>query len=172
MVARVYIFIEYTVLAYFFSLYISNKFVKKFLLFTPVAFLLFSTYDFYSEQLQGIPFLPISVAHITLLCFIVYYFFEVMQETVAEPIYHKAIFWISVAFIINSSGNFFLFLYGRYSYEVNVFKTPQFTIIYTTVTIIKNLLLCYSIFIKEKKEAPLFDSRIDIDLDSPIQHQN
>ena len=95
-----------------------------------------------------------------------------MQKTVAEPIYYKAIFWISVAFIINSSGNFFLFLYGRYSYEVNVFKTPQYTIIYTTVTIIKNLLLCYSIFIREKKEDPLFDSLIDIDLDSPIKHQN
>lgn len=172
MVARVYIFIEFTVLAYFFSLHISNKFVKKFLLFTPVAFLLFSIYDFSTEKLPGIPFLPVSVAHITLLCFIVYYFFEVMQETVAEPIYHKAIFWISVAFIINSSGNFFLFLYGRYSYEINVFRTPQYTIIYTTVTIIKNLLLCYSIFIREKNEDPLFNSLIDIDLDSPIKNQN
>ena len=172
MVARIYIFIEFSVLAYFFSLHISNKFVKKLLLFTPAAFLIFSIYDFSTEKVPGIPFLPVSVAHITLLCFIVYYFFEVMQKTVAEPIYYKAIFWISVAFIINSSGNFFLFLYGRYSYEVNVFKTPQYTIIYTTVTIIKNLLLCYSIFIREKKEDPLFDSLIDIDLDSPIKHQN
>lgn len=96
-----------------------------------------------------------------------------MQETVAEPIYQKAIFWISVAFIINSSGNFFLFLYGRYSYDVNVFKTPQYTIIYTTVTIIKNLLLCLSIFIKEKNPDHSSNELMDIDLDSfhPIKNQ-
>jgi hypothetical protein len=166
LVARVYIFIEFTVLAYFFSLHISNKFVKKFLLFIPAAFLVFSIYDFSTEKVPGIPFLPVSVAHITLLCFIVYYFFEVMQETVAEPIYHKAIFWISVAFIINSSGNFFLFLYGKYSYEVNVFKTPQYTIIYTTVTIIKNLLLCIAILIKETAKNESDKVIFDVDLDS------
>ncbi len=89
-----------------------------------------------------------------------------MQETVAEPIYQKAIFWISVAFIINSSGNFFLFLYVQFNHEVNIFKTPQYTIIYTTVTILKNLLLCISILIKEKKENLPSNSLFDIDLDS------
>lgn len=166
LVARVYIFIEFSILAYFFSLHISNKSAKKVLLFTPVIFLLFCISDFYLEKKPGMPFLPVSVAHITLLCFIVYYFFEVMRETVIEPIYQKAIFWISVAFIINSSGNFFLFLYARYSYDANVFKTPQYTIIYTTVTIIKNLLLCISILIREKKPDPSSSEFLDIDLDS------
>ena len=110
--------------------------------------------------------MPVTVAHITLLCFIIYYFFEVMQETVAEPIYEKAIFWISVAFIINSSGNFFLFLYAQFSHEVDIFKTPQYTIIYTTVTVLKNLLLCISILIKEKKEYLPSNSLFHIDLDS------
>ena len=87
-----------------------------------------------------------------------------MQETVVEPIYQKAIFWISVAFIINSSGNFFLFLYSKNSYNDETFK-KQYTIIYTTVTVIKNFLLCVSILIKEKKD-PSSSELIDIDLDS------
>lgn len=88
-----------------------------------------------------------------------------MQETVVEPIYQKAIFWISVAFIINSAGNFFLFLYSKNSFNDEIFKT-QFTIIYTSVTVIKNLLLCISILIKEKNENNTPDNLFDIDLDS------
>ena len=97
-----------------------------------------------------------------------------MQETVSEPIYLRAIFWISVAFIINTSGNFFLFLYARFNYDVNVFKTPQYTIIYTTVTILKNMLLCISILIKEKHENATTNNLIDIDLDSfhPIKNKS
>lgn len=119
------------------------------------------------------PFIPLSVEHILLLIFIIYYFFEVMQESVIEPIYQRAIFWISVAFIINSAGNFFLFLYSKNSYNDDVFKR-QYTIIYTTVTVIKNLLLCISIFIKESPKIESDKEVFDIDLDSfnQIKNQN
>lgn len=84
---------------------------------------------------------------------------------VINPIYTKAIFWISVAFIINFSGNFFLFLYSKSSYNDEAFKT-QYTIIYTSVTIFKNLLLCISIFIKDQNETSTSANFIDVDLDS------
>lgn len=122
--------------------------------------------DFLNEKLPGLPFLPASVEHIALLIIIVYYFFEVMQETVVEPIYHKLIFWICVAFIINSSGNFFLFLYSKNSYKGDPNFKSQYTIIYTTVTIIKNLLLCISILIKETPKAESDNLILDVDLDS------
>jgi hypothetical protein len=88
-----------------------------------------------------------------------------MNESVSEPIYQKAIFWISVAFIINSSGNFFLFLYGKNSFNDEIFK-KQYTIIYTTVTVLKNLLLCISILIKENTGDSSPHHPIDIDLDT------
>ena len=174
LIARIYIFIEFVILTYFFSLYIKNKFVRKILFFSQVVFLIFCIYDFTIEKIPGIPYVPVSVAHITLLCFIIYFFFEIMQETVSEPIYLRAIFWISLAFIINTSGNFFLFLYARFNYDVNVFKTPQYTIIYTTVTILKNILLCISILLKEKHENATPNNLIDIDLDSfhPIKNKS
>ena len=127
-----------------------------------------------TEKIPGLPFVPASVAHMTLLVFIVYYFFEVMQEAVVEPIYQRAIFWISVAFIINSSGNFFLFLYSKNSFNDEVFKR-QYTIIYTTVTVIKNILLCISILIKENQNNHLAAHHpIDIDLDlfHPIKNKS
>ena len=119
------------------------------------------------------PFVPASIEHILLLIFIIYYFFEVMQLSAVEPIYQKAIFWICVAFIINSSGNFFLFLYSKNSYNDEAFK-KQYTLIYTTVTVLKNLLLCIAISIKEKPEDHPQTNFLDVDLDSfnPIKKQN
>ena len=143
-------------------------------MFSFPIFIAFCLFDFYNEKTPGLPFIPASVEHIVLLIIIIYFFFEVMQEPVVEPIYQKAIFWICVAYIINSSGNFFLFLYARFNYDINVFKTPQYTIIYTTVTILKNILLCISILIKEKHENATTNNLIDIDLDSfhPIKNKS
>ena len=172
MAVRVYIAIEYSLLVYFFSIYIKNNSVKKTVLFSLPVFIAFCLFDFLNEKKPGLPFIPASVEHIVLLIIIIYYFFEVMQETVVEPIYQKAIFWICVAFIINSSGNFFLFLYSKNSYNDEIFKN-QYTIIYTTVTLIKNFLLSISILIKEKRD-PSTNELIDIDLDSfhPFKNQN
>ena len=76
-----------------------------------------------------------------------------MQEiNVEEPIYQRSIFWVSVAFIINFSGNFFLFLYSKNSFNDEVFQR-QYTIIYSSVTILKNILLCISLLINENRKA-------------------
>jgi len=88
-----------------------------------------------------------------------------MQNSIAEPIYQKAIFWISVAFILNFSGNFFLFIYSNNSYVDDAFKR-QYTIIYTSFTVLKNLLLCISIPIKENQTDSASDGIINIDLDA------
>lgn len=171
-VARIYIILEFTLLTYLFSLYVKSKSIKRLITFLPVPFILFCIYDYLKEKEPGIPFVPASVAQITLLCVIIYFFFEIMQDSVVEPVYQRAIFWISVAFIINSSGNFFLFLYSKNSYNDDIFKR-QYTIIYTTVTVLKNILLCISILIKETNESQNQHAPIDVDLDSfqPFKNQ-
>ena len=170
---RVYNVIEYSLLAYFFSLYITNKYIRIILKFSVIGYLIFCIYSFINAKVPEMPFVPASIEHILLLIFIIYYFFEVMQLSAVEPIYQKAIFWICVAFIINSSGNFFLFLYSKNSYNDEAFK-KQYTLIYTTVTVLKNLLLCIAISIKEKPEDHPQTNFLDVDLDSfnPIKKQN
>lgn len=96
-----------------------------------------------------------------------------MQESVIEPIYHKVIFWISVAFIINFSGNFFLFLYSKAGYNDDTFRR-QFNIIYNSVTILKNILLCIAVSIREKKngDQQFDDFSIDSKLDDYLPIKN
>jgi hypothetical protein len=164
-VVRIYNIVEYSILAYLFSLHIRNKIVKVILLSSIGIFLLFCFFDFVNEKIPGLPFVPLSVEYIVLLIFIIYYFFEIMQEMVNEPIYQKAIFWISVAFIINFSGNFFLFLSSMNSFNDEAFRR-QYIIIYATVTVTKNILLSISILIKEQQESLPTSNPIDIDLDT------
>jgi len=172
-VVRVYNVLEYSLLAYLFSLYIKNKIVKKALAFSIIPFFIFCVSDFVTtDEATTLAFLPLIIEYFVLLVFIIYFFFEIMQETVVEPIYQKAFFWISVAFIINFSGNFFLFLYSKNSYNDETFKT-QYTVIYTTVTLIKNLLLCIGISIKENQQMNSSHHPIEIDLDPfhPIKNK-
>lgn len=173
MVTRIYNVIEYSLLAYFFSLYIKNNIVRNLLLISVIPFIGFCIYDYVNAKEATLALDPLIFEYLVLLVFIIYFFFEVMQASVMEPIYHKAIFWISVGFIINFSGNFFLFLYSKNSYNNEAFRN-SFTIIYCTVTIIKNILLCIAVTIRENKiDSPIFtNSYIDSELDSYLPFKN
>ncbi len=87
-----------------------------------------------------------------MLLILIYIFYEKMQYTLLNPIYQTSFFWIAVAFIIYFAGNFFLFLYSKNSYQDEAFRR-QYTIIYTTVTIAKDILLSIAAFIKDEKES-------------------
>lgn len=170
---RVYNIVEYSLLAYFFSLYIKNKSVRKILFYSPIPYFTFCLVDFLNSKEATIAFLPLIFEYLVLLIFIIYFFFEVMQENVVEPIYSKAIFWISVAFIVNFSGNFFLFIYSKNSYADEAFKR-QFTIIYSTVTILKNILLSIGVSIKEehKSNVPPIPHDSDFEPFFPLKNPN
>jgi hypothetical protein len=166
-IIRVYNILEYSLLAYYFSLHIKNNLIKNILLFSTIPFTLFCIFNFIAAKEPAIPFIPVIVEYILLLSFIIYFFFEVMQESIVDPIYQKVIFWVSVAFIINFSGNFFLFLYSKNSFNNEEFQR-QYTIIYSTVTILKNLLLCIAVMIKERKieNDSLFPDDTQVELGS------
>lgn len=150
-------------------MHVKRKVINKIILISSPLFILFSLYDYLGQSIPSLPFVPFSVEYIIYLILIVYYFFEVIQEVVAEPIYQKPVFWVSVAFIINFSGNFFLFLYSTNSYNDESFK-KQYAIIYATVTVIKNILLSISVTIRDLPETDLTNHTFDVDLDliSPI----
>lgn len=173
LVIRLYNVVEYALLAYLFYLYIKNKIVRLILLYSIIPYTLFCIFDFVKSEGSTLAFLPLIIEYLVLLLFIIYFFFEVMQENVVEPIYKKAIFWISVAFIINFSGNFFLLLSSISSYT-NTSFFDAFIIINGTITILKNILLCVAVTLKEEKgnDGLFSDLSIDSKLDSSLPFKN
>jgi len=172
-VTRIYNVLEYSILSYLFFLYIKNTLIKRILLYSIIPFVLFCVFNFLDAPKPAIPFLPLIFEYLILLAFIIYFFFEVIQETVIEPIYHKPIFWISVGFIINFSGNFFVLLSSIKSFDDEAFR-DVFTVIYSSVTIIKNILLCISLTVKESKSdiQNINDFTFDSKLDSYLPFNN
>jgi hypothetical protein len=91
---------------------------------------------------------PLLVECSFFIILIIYFFFEKLKQDVNEPLFSTFIFWFSVAFLINFSGNFLLFVYSETSNKDVDFKI-NYAIIYSTVTIIKNILLCVAVTMKE-----------------------
>ncbi|MBL0200165.1 MAG: hypothetical protein IPP81_08285 [Chitinophagaceae bacterium] len=136
-------------------------------MYSIIPYTLFCIFDFITAKEPTLALVPLIIEYIVLLLFIVYFFFEVMQQTIVEPIYQKAIFWISVAFIINFSGNFFLLLSSLNSFNNETFRNT-FIVINGSVTILKNIFLCIAVVLKENNNdnQVLKDLSIDSELDS------
>lgn len=152
-VARIYDVIEYSLLSYFFSLNTKNAIVKRITLFTIIPFIGYCIYDYLSAKVPGFAFVPLVIEGLTLLIVLIYIFYEKMQYSLDIAVHQTSFFWVAVAFVVYFAGSFFLFLYSKNSYQDDSFRN-QYTIIYSVVTISKDILLCISTFVKDKDKTP------------------
>jgi hypothetical protein len=149
-------------LALFFSLQITRKYIRQIIQYSILPFILFCFYDYAYTDKPIYAFLPLAIECLALLLVLIFLFYEKLQNSLEIPIYQTSLFWVIVAFILYFSGNFFLFLYSRNYYNDKNFVF-QYDLIYDFVTITKNLLICIGISIKDKE--PINNSRLpNIDL--------
>jgi hypothetical protein len=130
-------------------------------------FILFSIYDYYISAPGHFSFKPLVLECLYFLSIIVFFFYQKIQISTSTPIYNSPVFWISVAFLIYFSGNFFNFLLSNSMYNDQKFKV-LFTIIYSSVTIIKNIFLCSAVITNRDQvnQQQMEAKPIDIDLGS------
>ena len=151
LVARIDIIIEFAFLTLIFFLKIKSLLVRAICIPSIIAFALLCIYDFQITP-PSIAYLPLLVECLFFIVLITYFFIETINNDEDELFSSKFMFWLSVAFFINFSGNFSLFLYSEsISFKDESYKF-NFTIIYSTVTILKNLILCYAISKRETHE--------------------
>lgn len=146
--ARIHTIIEFSLLAYLFSFSIRNGAIKKIILSLIIPFFILCIIDYISTNAPSIAYIPLLTECLFFIVIILYFFFEKIKQSPNEPLFTTFIFWCAVAFLINFSGNFLLFVYSQTSNKEHDFKT-NYTIIYCTVTIIKNILLCLAVTMKE-----------------------
>jgi len=95
-----------------------------------------------------------------------------MKIEYTVPVYNLISFWISVGLFFYFTGNFFFLLFS----STNIGKTfiNQMQIIYTVVTITKNLLLCFSLHGSETKSEQnnqyIFPEDLHLDDFTPNQN--
>jgi len=87
-----------------------------------------------------------------------------MKYSTKFPIYLSASFWIAVAFLIFSTGNFFLFLFSK-MLLTNEENKHLFNDIYGLFAILKNIFLCTAIVVCKNSSIKDEQSNIDINLE-------
>jgi hypothetical protein len=151
---RFFLIMEFSALSLIFYYTIKQNTLRKIIFIIPFIFSAFSIYDYILSDKDKFSYIPLAGECLILLIYIIYFFYEKIQISTNIPIYQTNMFWIAVAFTLYCSGNFFLFLYSN-----NAIKNEQYffqyTLIYSTFTIIKNTLLCIGIMTKQPIENPL-----------------
>jgi hypothetical protein len=87
-----------------------------------------------------------------------------MKYSLKEPIYQSPAFWIALAFLIFSTGNFFLFLLSNVLLQDPAHKV-LFNDVYGTFTILKNILLCVAVIVAKNSIKNLTKTTINVNLE-------
>ena len=121
--------------------------------------------DFYTAE-QRLSFLPLAIEGFFYLIVIMYYFYERIKYISNTPLYNISSFWVSIGFLLNFSGTFFLYLFSITMSKDPSFK-DQYHIIYGGITIIKNILLSVAVIINHLNNSQLaaLKSGFEVDLE-------
>ena len=131
----------------------NSKKIKKILIFTPILFISFCIYSFLKTPKGAFDFTLLVIECLFFTGVVLYFFYERIMYNYTIPINQLPSFWVSIAFLIYFSGNFFLFLFSKLI-ENDPGYVRLYTIIYSSVCVIKNILLCTSILINKNLIAP------------------
>ncbi|MGG9961322.1 hypothetical protein [Ferruginibacter sp. SUN106] len=136
--------IELGFISWFIYLNIKNATAKRIIIIIQPLFICYCIYDFLSSKQPSVGYYPAAIECIIMIIFIIYFFFELMQEIIQLPLYVIMEFWLATALLIYFSGNFFLFVYSKTMINEEGFMVT-YKYIYSTIIILKNIFICLSI---------------------------
>ena len=161
---RIYLITEFALISQFFIYNIRNIKLKKTVYFLIFAFVVFSFYDYITSINQPFTYYPLAFECILLPFIILLFFYEKMKYNTQYAIYLSPAFWIAVAFLIFSTGNFFLFLFSKMLLQ-NPESKKLYNDIYGTFTILKNILLCTAVIVAKNSTIKDDKSNIEVTLE-------
>lgn len=145
-IQRIFLITEFGFLTTYYSKVIVIKYKTSILLFSIFAFVTYSIFDFLGSKSGEFSFMPLVVECFFFIIIIIFFLYQRMLYAIDKPIFFLPNFWIAVAFLLYFSGNFFLFLFSKTMFQNPDFKI-QYTFIYSSITIIKNILISAGIFV-------------------------
>ena len=146
--------------------FLQNSLAKKLVIYSIFPFLIFSFINVFYSKFNFSNY-PLIYEFLAFLIFLIYFFYEKMKLTLNYLIYQSISFWICVGLFFYFSGNFFFLLFTSYSTNSNFIF--QLQLVYTFVTIVKNLFLSCSLLITNEADPQnnnLNPFPQDIDLDA------
>lgn len=172
---KLYEVCEYCVFATLLYHLLANKIAKKILIYSIPPFVIFALIADYKGVGSNFNNLPSLIEFLIFIIFLIYFFYEKMSIIVEYPLYQNISFWICMAFFIYFTGNFFFFLFINSSTEKDFLIQMQ--VIYSFVTICKNILMSVAFFGNERVEIRdenqmKFPQELELDSFTPNNNLN
>ncbi|MEO6488802.1 MAG: hypothetical protein ABIO04_02585, partial [Ferruginibacter sp.] len=117
---------------------------------------------------------PTLAEFLIFIIFLIFFFFEKMQHNFLVPIYQTINFWICVGLFVYFTGNFFFILLVESSKSTDPQLKNELVIIYSVVTIVKNLILGLSLYNNNEnvRHSDNFIVPTDLNLDTFTPNNN
>lgn len=147
---KLYNLLEYYLFALMFYFFYNNILFKKIIIYSVIPFTFFWLYDTYNS-VGSFSNLSLLVEFLSFIVFILLYFFEKINKLNTDLDSGSISFWISVALFFYFTGNFFFLIFSK-SKTSDLF-VKQLQIVYTFVTIAKNMILFFAMVKYEKKPS-------------------
>ena len=135
---------EYNFICLFFYLCIKNKYVKKAIIFSSVAFSLFLAIYTYSIKPARIDSIPIGIETILVLVTSFYYLYEQINNSEILFIYNEYSFWIVSGIMLYLAGSFFIFIYAN---EIPIESIGQYWMFINVFYILRNIFFIIGIVV-------------------------
>lgn len=164
-ILKLYTLFEFTLVAYFLRSIIKNTTVVKVLKYSMYVFVPVCIYFYIITNSSRFSTYPSIIEFLFFIMVLIYFFYEKIKTVIIYPLYQSHTFWICVGFFIYFTGNFFFFLFSNTTSDKSFIT--QLNIIYSFVTIIKNIILSLSLLVNEPIELndDEFHIPTDINLD-------
>ena len=162
---RIYLITEFSLISYFFSYNIIDKKIKKIIQLLIFPFAIFSIYDYISTINQSFTYYPVVFECILFPIIIFLFLYEKMKYISKSPVYVSPGFWIAIAFLLYSTGNFFLFLFSKLLLQ-DLHNKSLYNNIYGFFTLLKDILLCIAIVVSKKPITADLNPNVNL---NPIQ---
>ena len=165
---RTYILTEYALLCIFFFFIFKNRIIKNVVLFSIIPFSIFCILNYLKSAKDTFNTISPLVEFLLFIIILAYFFYEKMRVVTKIPLYQSITFWICVSLFIYFTGNFFYLLFLTNASDKDF--VTQMKIVYSIVTITKDILLCVAWMANEQVESPADELLIpkDVNLDDDL----
>lgn len=170
LILRLHLLFEYSLITIFLFFIIKTKNGKVILKILFPLFWVYNIFDYLKNGNSVFGDIPTIFEFLLFNIFIIIFFFESMQTQFEQPIYKNIIFWICVGLFVYFSGNFFYIVLVENSKNADEFVRNQLKIVYSIVSIIKNLILGFAVLnynVSETNTSNPFPQDIDLDAITP-----
>lgn len=146
---NIYLLFETVCLSIFYYQVVAESIVKKAIALIISVFVVFWLYSFIRSGFDQFLYSCAAFENIFILVFALYYYYEQIIKINSAFIYMQPRFWIVSAYLVYIAGTFFLLLYIP---SLNSKEQVKYYILNYVFVIIRTILLCIAMFMKDKSE--------------------